>query len=134
MRRPHPADIAVVCLVLCALAFFIPTYLGDLSRPQVSLEDARIVPGGTLTVQEKLDLVLGMEKPASDAGKLDLNLADAAALAALPGIGEVLAARIVEYRRYNGDFAAVDELAAVAGISAQRSLALQEYLYVGAAE
>ena len=88
------------------------------------------MPESTLTVQEKLDLVLGIKKPASNAGKLDLNLADAAALAALPGIGEVRSARIVEYRRYNGDFRAVEELEAVTGISRQLCESLSDYLYV----
>lgn len=47
---------------------------------------------------------------------IDLNTADAAALDALPGIGPVLAARIVAWRETNGRFSTVDELAEVAGI------------------
>ncbi|WP_315099100.1 helix-hairpin-helix domain-containing protein [uncultured Cellulomonas sp.] len=48
-------------------------------------------------------------------GLVDLNTADAAALDALPGIGPVLADRIVAHRE-DGRFATVDELADVAGI------------------
>jgi competence protein ComEA len=48
-------------------------------------------------------------------GLVDLNSADVAALDALPGIGPVLAARIVEHRDER-PFAAVDELGDVAGI------------------
>jgi competence protein ComEA len=48
-------------------------------------------------------------------GLVDLNSADVAALDALPGIGPVLAARIVEHRQER-PFAAVDELGDVAGI------------------
>lgn len=51
------------------------------------------------------------------ARKLDLNHADASALATLPGIGPKLAERIVEYRSTVGAFRTVDELAAVPGIS-----------------
>ena len=51
------------------------------------------------------------------ARKLDLNQADATALATLPGIGHKLAERIVEYRSTVGAFRTVDELAAVPGIS-----------------
>lgn len=47
--------------------------------------------------------------------RVDLNSADAAALDALPGIGPVLADRIVSHRQ-DGPFATVDELADVAGI------------------
>ena len=46
---------------------------------------------------------------------VDLNTADAAALDALPGIGPVLADRIVAHRE-DGPFTTVDELADVAGI------------------
>jgi competence protein ComEA len=46
---------------------------------------------------------------------VDLNTADAAALDALPGIGPVLAERIVSHRE-DGPFSTVDELADVAGI------------------
>lgn len=50
------------------------------------------------------------------AGPVDLNAADAAALDALPGIGPVLAERIVAWRTEHGRFASVDELGEVNGI------------------
>jgi competence protein ComEA len=51
------------------------------------------------------------------APKLDLNSATEDALADLPGIGPVLAERIVEFRALNGPFSSVDGLADVAGIT-----------------
>lgn len=53
---------------------------------------------------------------APGADPVDLNRADATALDALPGIGPVLAARIVEHRARYGPFRRVDELLAVRGI------------------
>lgn len=47
---------------------------------------------------------------------LDLNMADAAALESLPGVGPVLAGRIVQWRSDNGPFTSVDELGEVSGI------------------
>ena len=47
---------------------------------------------------------------------LDLNVADAAALETLPGVGPVLAGRIVQWRADNGSFTSVDELGEVSGI------------------
>jgi len=47
---------------------------------------------------------------------IDLNRADAAALESLPGIGPVLAERIVAWREANGPFPNVDVLGEVSGI------------------
>lgn len=48
--------------------------------------------------------------------KIDINRAESWLLAALPGIGEVTAKRIVEYRDNNGLFRNVNDLARVEGI------------------
>jgi competence protein ComEA len=48
---------------------------------------------------------------------VNINTASAEMLDALPGIGPVLAERIVAYREANGPFRSVDELAEVDGIS-----------------
>jgi competence protein ComEA len=47
---------------------------------------------------------------------VDLNSADAAALDTLPGVGPVLAQRIVDWRAAHGRFTSVDELDEVSGI------------------
>ena len=51
-----------------------------------------------------------------DAGVVDLNTADAAALDSLPRIGPALAERILAWRDENGRFASVEDLLAVPGI------------------
>ena len=48
--------------------------------------------------------------------KVNINTADADALDALPGIGPVLARRIIEWRTANGPFAGIEELLEVDGI------------------
>ena len=53
---------------------------------------------------------------ASPGGTVNLNTADVAALDTLPGIGPVLAGRIVAWRQQHGRFSAVDELGEVTGI------------------
>lgn len=49
-------------------------------------------------------------------GTVDLNSADVALLDTLPGIGPVLAQRIVDWRADHGRFTSVDELTEVSGI------------------
>ncbi|HVL26174.1 MAG TPA: ComEA family DNA-binding protein [Thermomicrobiales bacterium] len=63
------------------------------------------------------DADVATSAPATDGNPLDLNHATASELEELPGIGEVLAARIVDYREEHGVFASIDELILVDGIS-----------------
>jgi competence protein ComEA len=49
-------------------------------------------------------------------GLININSASATELETLSGIGEVLAATIIEYREQNGPFASVDDLMDVSGI------------------
>lgn len=55
--------------------------------------------------------------PTGGTSVINLNTASAADLETLPGIGEVLAERIVTYREANGPFLRVEDLAEVEGIS-----------------
>jgi competence protein ComEA len=52
----------------------------------------------------------------SQEGRLNLNTASAADLDGLPGIGQSIAERIVEYRTTNGPFQAIEDLQKVKGI------------------
>jgi len=61
-------------------------------------------------------VVPGGGAPGSAGGLLNINTASATELETLSGIGEVLAATIVEYRDQNGPFASVDDLLDVSGI------------------
>lgn len=58
----------------------------------------------------------GSGPPAAPAAPLDLNTAGEPELDALPGIGPVLAGRIVAHRREHGPYRSPDDLLAVPGI------------------
>lgn len=58
---------------------------------------------------------------------LDMNSMDAADFERLPGIGPVLAARIVEYRQNNGGKLRLDELPSVEGIGFKKYAVLKKY-------
>ena len=68
---------------------------------------------------------------ASTAGPLNINTASADELDALPGIGAVLAQRIVEHRTAHGPFATVDDLVAVRGISGRMVDELRPFVTAG---
>jgi len=62
--------------------------------------------------------------------RVDLNGAGAATLAAVPGIGPILAERIIAVRRRDGPFDALDQLLDVAGMSPSRLEQARPYLHV----
>lgn len=67
------------------------------------------------------------------AGPVDINSADAEALAAaIVGIGEKKAASIIQYREANGPFASVDDLVEVKGIGPATIEKNRQNLVVGA--
>lgn len=63
-------------------------------------------------------------------GKLNLNRASESELDGLPGVGPVLAKRIIAYRNENGNFATVDELRKVSGIGPAKFGELQGFVTV----
>ena len=73
-------------------------------------------------------MAAGKEAPA---GKVNINSASVQQLSTLPGVGEKLAARIVEYRQKSGGFKAVQELMNVKGVGEKNFARLQAHLTVG---
>lgn len=65
--------------------------------------------------------------------QVDLNQATPRQLDGLPGIGPVLAGRIIEYRQRKGGFHSVSELRGVSGIGEKRYSALKDLVTVDAA-
>jgi len=63
---------------------------------------------------------------------VNLNTADAAQLAALPGIGPKTAERIIEYRQKNGGFKKIEELMNVRGVGEKSFLRLKNLITVAA--
>ena len=111
----------------------------DLAQP---LSDGEEIAAPVAGAPHRSSSAHGIRKPASRARArskkappavvepVDLNAADAATLATLPGIGQELARRLVAFREANGDFANLDELADVAGMTQSRIDAVTPYLYV----
>ena len=67
--------------------------------------------------QAEPDCAAGSETPLIQLARVDLNTAGLDALCTLPGVGEQRARAIIEYREQYGRFAAVEEAAAVPGLT-----------------
>jgi competence protein ComEA len=111
-RLARPALFAVAALGLVSLLLQQPPRAG-------TLPPARAAASGAPAAA-----VLLFDQP------LDLNVATAADLAALPGLGPVRAARIVELRDERRGFRAVDELLDVRGIGPATLARVREHLKV----
>lgn len=70
------------------------------------------------------------EQPAAPA-QIDINTATAEQFDLLPGIGEELAQRIVDYRETHGNFKSIDELMNVSGIGEKKFANIKDFITAG---
>ena len=89
-----------------------------------------LVVACALAVSMASGLAFAAGKPAPT-GKVNINAATAQQLTVLPGVGEKLAARIVEYRQKAGGFKSAQELLNVRGIGEKNFGKLAPFLTVG---
>jgi competence protein ComEA len=89
----------------------------NLARPVVDGEQIVVPkPGEPVTGAAAVGGAPAWTGSGVSTGPVDLNTAGLAELDALPGVGPVLAQRILDWRTQNGRFSTVDELGEVSGI------------------
>ncbi|MFI0444676.1 helix-hairpin-helix domain-containing protein [Actinomadura sp. 6N118] len=84
------------------------------------LVDGEQIPVGIPPPTAAAPAISGGPTPGAPGTPLDLNAATVAQLDDLPGVGPVLAQRIVDYRSQHGSFRSVDQLQEVSGIGSRR--------------
>jgi len=97
------------------------------TRPGTDTSDinlARIVKDGEqIYVESSIAATInsqGVRVQKKRTGPININRATAGELDSLPGIGPVLASRIIDYRKTNGPFTTVDDLQKVSGIGSAK--------------
>ena len=102
------------------------------------------LPSETTAVTEPKETIPSRSNPSTQTDKpketqpkkeeitfpVNINTASAKELDALPGIGEVLAQRIIDYRNANGPFQSVDDLIKVKGIGEKTLEKIKPYATV----
>jgi competence protein ComEA len=94
-------EILIILSLLAVLIIGLFVGLHQVRAPSVNIEENSFVPDDDAQFQAK---------------KININEADAKSLAALKGIGESLANRIVQYRSQYGYFISTEDLMKVRGI------------------
>ena len=111
-------------LLLAATALFLCLLLG------LFLRDRAAMAAAENGVAVETEIEVPQEDIQPDLTPLDLNSATEAELMELPGIGEELARRIVEYRENNGPFSAVEDIMQVSGICESKFAGLKDRVTV----
>ena len=94
---------------------------------QALLLNASVEPDADLS---HIEIYVSREGKEQSPQKIDINRAEPWLLQALPGIGEVLAQRIVDYRSENGPFRTIEDLLKVSGIGEATFEKIKDYITV----
>ncbi len=76
------------------------------------------------------NIVTQSSKSNTPSGKININTADKTRLMDIPGVGEVTAGKIIDYRNTYGSFKSVDELINISGIGEKKLENMRPYVTV----
>ena len=121
MKKP---GLHILVLAACVFAAFLLGFLAgrNINRTPVQI---RTLPSSAVTSPAAEEAL-----PAAS-GIININTATAEQLQTLPGIGPVLAGRIIDYREEKGGFETIGELANVSGIGQMRLEEIWDYVTTG---
>ena len=124
-----PKGSRVIDAIEAAGGFTSDAASGELNLAAVVYDGAQLVVGGSDGVLSELRSMLVESSGGGSSGKINLNQATASQLESLPGIGVVMATRIIE-RRSQRPFTRVEELQEIAGIGPKIYAKLAELVQV----
>ena len=115
-------------LLLCLTVAFVAFIAGMLAGRSITQEPVIIQVSAEQTTQYSQPE--SGQASANSQELININTASAKILDTLPGIGPVIAQKIVEYRQNNGPFEHISDLSKVDGIGPKKLLAVLDFITV----
>ena len=117
MKKPIKILVGITCAFLCLL---VGIFVGrNLTRSYIPVDQAigsqDVNTDGTTVNKD---------------GRIDINTATMEQLQLLPGVGEVTAQRIIDYRTEHNGFTAIEELMEIKGIGEKTFEKMKQYVKV----
>lgn len=134
MKKLNSWEIVLISLTLAFAAFLAGFFLGGRDAGGVTVNGDKVRVETQHSAPEESPAPETEAEPAQSArpaGKININSADKETLTQLPGIGETIAERIIEYRNSYGPFHNTDELMDVSGIGEGKYGAIKELITIG---
>ena len=124
MKKARIVMVLIFCVFICICTGIL---IGRHTQPR----QIRIMGTSNNSLSQSAEGSQVESTTAASSGILNINTATQAQLQMLPGIGETIAQRIVDYRNSIGQFHSLDELLMVEGIGEKRLEQIREYITVG---
>ncbi len=117
MKKPIKILVGITCVFLCLL---VGIFVGrNLTRSYIPVDQAissqDVNTDGTTVNKD---------------GRIDINTATMEQLQLLPGVGEVTAQRIIDYRTEHNGFTAIEDLMEIKGIGEKTFEKMKQYVKV----
>ena len=154
MKKLHRTEIAIVALTLAFICFTAGYFVGRANSSNVITVASQAVsaPPDSPSASPGPSEISAAPSPTQNgadgsappsptpesaspsgaaSGLIDINTASIDQLCDLPGIGQVLAQRIIDYRQKSGGFQSISELMNVTGIGDAKYAAIKDLITTG---